>query len=368
MEGFLLLSARSFAISKMDRINLKFESQKDNFLPLTMTRSIYDLKVGVFTIREKWMQVAQNQNIEISFDKQEKSGVFQLNGDLLVPSHNTDLKKIIIIGSNPIQHGCRHLNKPSDILLHLQWAMLEDFNAIKHTIPFRSIPNHVQLSGENDLILHENCTIEPCFINTIDGPVVIDKGAHIMQGAMLRGPIYIGKNSIVKMGATLYQGTCIGDHCVIGGEVKNSIFHAYSNKSHHGYIGDSYIGEWCNLGAGTSCSNIRNTASPVKTYDMRTNEFFQASLKTGVIMGDHVRTAIHTAINSGTVMGPFSNIFEIQGLTPKFIPPFSWGGRSDQKYLIDKLILDVQRWQAMKGVEISTNTVDMIHKLYKNQQ
>jgi UDP-N-acetylglucosamine diphosphorylase/glucosamine-1-phosphate N-acetyltransferase len=352
----------------MDLINLNFETQKDNFLPLTMTRSIYDLKVGVFTIREKWMQVAQNQNVEISFDEQEKSGVFQLNGDLLVPSHNTDLKKIITIGSDPIQQGCRHLNKPSDLLLHLQWAMLEDFHTIKHTIPSRSIPNHVQLLGNHDLILHEKCTIEHCFMNTMDGPVVIDEGAHIMQGSMLRGPVYIGKNSVVKMGTTLYQGSCIGDYCVIGGEVKNSIFHAYSNKSHHGYIGDSYIGEWCNLGAGTSCSNISNAASPVKTYDMKTNEFVKPTLKLGVIMGDHVRTAIHTAINSGTVMGPFSNIFEIEGLTAKFIPAFSWGGSTGKKYAIDKLNGDVQRWQAMKGVQTSSNTLDMINNLYKNQQ
>jgi UDP-N-acetylglucosamine diphosphorylase/glucosamine-1-phosphate N-acetyltransferase len=351
----------------MDRINLNFEAQKDNFLPLTMTRSIYDLKVGVFTIREKWMQFAKNQHVEISFDQPVNDDIFQLNGDILIPAHHTDLKKIIALESNLVLNGCRFLKRPSDILVQLSSALKEDLQILKKTIPNRSIPNHVQFSGNHDLILHENCSTEPCFINTMDGPVVIDEGAHIMQGAMLRGPIYVGKNSTVKMGATLYQGTCIGDHCIIGGEIKNSIFHAYSNKSHHGYIGDSYIGEWCNLGAGTSCSNIRNTASPVNTYDMKTNEFVKASLKTGVIMGDHVRTAIHTAINSGTVVGPFSNIFDIQGLTPKFIPPFSWGGHSDQKYLIDKIIVDVQRWQALKGVETSSTTLDMIHKLYKNQ-
>jgi hypothetical protein len=101
---------------------------------------------------------------------------------------------------------------------------------------------------------------------------------------------------------------------------------------------------------------------------MKTNEFVRPTPKLGVIMGDHVKTAIHTAINSGTVVGPFSNIFEIQGLTPKFIPPFSWGGGSDQKYLIDKLIEDVKRWQAMKGIETSSNTLDMIDNLYKKQQ
>lgn len=368
MEGFLLPSKCSFAISKMDRINLKFETPKDDFLPLTMTRSIYDLKVGVFTLREKWIQVASNQNIEIGFDEEEKPGDFQWKGELFIPSHNTALKNIIAVGSDPIQKGSGYLRRPSDILLQLQSTLLEDFHTLKKTIPFRSTPNYVQLTGEHELILHENCIIEPCFINTTDGPVVIEEGAQIMQGAMLRGPVYVGKNSVVKMGATLYQGSCIGAHCVIGGEVKNSIFHAYSNKSHHGYIGDSYIGEWCNLGAGTGCSNISNTASPVKTYDMKTHEFLKGALKLGVIMGDHVRTAIHTAINSGTVIGPFSNIFDIQGLTPKFIPAFSWGGSTDQKYIINKLIEDVQRWQSMKGVETSSNTLDMIHKLYKNQQ
>ncbi|MEY4738830.1 MAG: hypothetical protein RLZZ05_214, partial [Bacteroidota bacterium] len=193
-------------------------------------------------------------------------------------------------------------------------------------------------------------------------PVMIDEDAYIMQGAMLRGPLYIGKRTVVKMGATLYAGTNIGNDCTVGGEIKNTILHAYSNKGHHGYLGDSYIGEWCNMGAGTSCSNLKNTAGELKAWNMDTSSFINAGKKAGILMGDHVKTAINTSFNSGTVIGGFSNVFNPTDMLPKYIAPFQWG--MEQQYDLEKLLEEVKRWMMMKGQEPTTSALESIKTHY----
>lgn len=166
------------------------------------------------------------------------------------------------------------------------------------------------------------------------------------------------------MGATIYGGTSIGEHCVIGGEIKNSIINSYSNKSHHGYIGDSYIGSWCNLGAGTTCSNVKNTLGEISVWNMKLNVFNTAGNKVGVFMGDYVRTAINTAINSGTVIGPFANIFEFSSISTKYIPPFAWGGKSTERYELEKLFTEMEKWMAAKGQTLDSIKKNSIRVLY----
>jgi UDP-N-acetylglucosamine diphosphorylase/glucosamine-1-phosphate N-acetyltransferase len=221
-------------------------------------------------------------------------------------------------------------------------------------------------SGSHDLLIHETAIIENCFINTSDGPVIIDEHAHVMCGAMLRGPIYIGKHSTVKMGAQLYGGTNIGVGCTVGGEIKNAVFLDYSNKSHHGYIGDSYIGKWCNLGAGTTGSNLKNTAGTVRVWDQSTAQYVDASNKAGVFMGNHVKTAINTSFKSGTVVSPFANIFSTKAsIAPKFIPMFAWGFDSNEYYRLDDLFKDINRWMKLKQQEMAENEKENIVQLYK---
>ncbi len=150
------------------------------------------------------------------------------------------------------------------------------------------------------------------------------------------------------MGATIYGGTSIGPNCIIGGEIKNTIFQGYSNKGHHGYIGDSFIGSWCNLGAGTSCSNFKNTGGMIKSWNIHKGAFEPAGTKCGVLMGDFCRTAINTAINSGTIMGVFANVFDAQTLSPKYIPSFSWGIKG-QSYEQEKILGEMMNWMSLKG-------------------
>lgn len=350
----------------MDPIKLIFPKREEGFNPLSLTRSILDLKVGIFTLREKWKRLASLQSQSITFDPENGSQHKVEFESFWIPSAATQFD--LLHQLDPESNGCSKFNRTWDIFPILNRSLKEDIEILGREMPRRKIPSNILTTGDHDIFLHENCQLEPCMINTNDGPVMIDDGALIMQGAMLRGPLYIGKNTTVKMGSMLYAGCSIGDSCIVGGEVKNSIFHAYTNKAHHGYIGDSYIGEFCNMGAGTSCSNLKNTAGKIKAWNMHSGQFEEAADKLGIIMGDHVRTAINTGFNSGTVIGPFSNIFNLNGLSPKYISPFSWGGGTAEKYKLENVIKDVDRWQVMKGLHPSQSIVDHIKNLYSKFQ
>ena len=171
-----------------------------------------------------------------------------------------------------------------------------------------------------------------------------------MEGSMIRGPVAICEGATIKMGAKIYGATTIGPYCIAGGEIKNSILFGNSNKAHDGYLGDSVIGEWCNLGAGTSNSNIKNNASDVMVWTPYGQ--VNAGKKFGAMIGDYSRTAINTSINTGTVIGSCWNVFG-QGLTPKYIPSFSWGSDGVERYKFEKALEDINNWMGLKHKQIS---------------
>jgi len=177
---------------------------------------------------------------------------------------------------------------------------------------------------------------------------------------MLRGPLSIGAGAVVKMGAAIYGGTTIGPGCVVGGEIKNSIFNAFSNKAHDGYIGDSVIGEWCNLGAGSTNSNIKNTAGVVKIWNNSDKQLINAGTKCGLLMGDYSRCAINTAFNTGTITDIFCNIFG-EPFPPKYIPDFTWG---KEKYLLEKVFSDIDNWKKLKGKKLEEKEKQQLEILY----
>ncbi len=334
--------------------------QKD-FYPLTLNRTFSELRTGLFSIRDRWVALATKLGIHINF-------VDELSADLsvsahLIPKHNLDLEALFL---NQLvdENNFIKINHLWELTTSNIELLLSDFSLIDSNQYLSDTPTKIMLTGNNPVLVHPSAKVDYCFINTENGPVLIDANAQIMSGAMLRGPVYIGEHAVVKMGTTLYEGSNIGRHCVIGGEIKNSIFHANSNKSHHGYIGDSYIGEWCNLGAGTSCSNLKNTAGKIKIWDMHKKAFRLANEKAGVFMGDFVRTAINTTINSGSVFGAFANVFTQSALTPKFIPPFSWSSESIHKYEIEKLFIELEKWMNMKGQAPSEELKSKIINLY----
>ena len=213
-----------------------------------------------------------------------------------------------------------------------------------------------------NIFVEEGAILENCILNASEGPIYIAKNSKIMDGAILRGPIFIDEGSIVKMGATIYGGTSIGKNCVVGGEIKNSIINNFSNKAHHGYLGDSIIGKWCNLGAGSSTSNVKNNGSDVMLQ--LANAELNAGNKFGLLMGDYSRSAINTSFNTGTVVGTCCNIFT-EGLTPKYIPNFSWGCKGE-RYELPKAFTDIENWKIMKGETLSKEERELLKNLYPN--
>ena len=219
-----------------------------------------------------------------------------------------------------------------------------------------------QIIHAYNIFVEEGAILENCILNASEGPIYIAKNCKIMDGAILRGPIFIDEGSIVKMGATIYGGTSIGKKCVVGGEIKNSIINNFSNKAHHGYLGDSIIGKWCNLGAGTSTSNVKNNGSDVMLQ--LANAELNAGNKFGLLMGDYSRSAINTSFNTGTVVGTCCNIFT-EGLTPKYIPNFSWGCKGE-RYELPKAFTDIENWKIMKGETLSKEERELLKNLYPN--
>ncbi|HAW52720.1 MAG TPA: glucose-1-phosphate thymidylyltransferase, partial [Flavobacteriales bacterium] len=178
--------------------------------------------------------------------------------------------------------------------------------------------------GDN-VFIHKNASVNASILNSKSGPIIIDEGAEVMEGCMIHGPFYLGKHSVLKMGAKIYGPTSIGEYSKVGGEVNNSVINSYSNKAHDGFLGNSVIGQWCNLGADSNNSNLKNDYSIVKLWDYEKSSFVRSGLQfLGLIMGDHSKCGINTMFNTGTVVGVSSNIYGA-GFQPNFIPSFSWG-------------------------------------------
>jgi UDP-N-acetylglucosamine diphosphorylase/glucosamine-1-phosphate N-acetyltransferase len=206
-------------------------------------------------------------------------------------------------------------------------AILDDFTLLTKNRNSKPVSESNQIIGPiENLYLEEGVKMECCTLNVSNGPIYIGSNTEVMEGSMLRGPIAIGPDSIVKMCAKIYGPSSFGPGCRVGGEITRSIFFANSNKAHDGYLGDSVIGEWCNLGADTNNSNLKNNYSEVKLWDYETERFEKTGQQfVGLIMGDHSKCAINTMFNTGTVVGAFANVYGA-GFPRNFIPDFSWGG------------------------------------------
>ncbi|MBX3256066.1 MAG: glucose-1-phosphate thymidylyltransferase [Chitinophagaceae bacterium] len=218
-----------------------------------------------------------------------------------------------------------------------------------------------QVLNSTSVFIEEGAEMEYCCINATTGPVYIGGNAVIMEGSLIRGPFAAGEGAVVKMGSKIYGATTVGPYCTAGGEIKNSILMGYSNKAHDGYLGDSVIGEWCNIGAGTSNSNVRNDAGTVMVAD-ESGEKKEVGLKCGLLMGDYTRSAINTSFNTGTFAGIASGIFG-SGLAPKYLPNFTWG--YSEKYRFDKAMEHINNWKRLKNADLSLADIQILEHLYK---
>lgn len=366
-----------------------------NLFPFTLTRQIQDIRVGIFTIREKWehsLGLASYDKFEEDYKDLERSvHIPDIVGDdliYLVHGNVIPTKKIIrqvkklkageflsvpekesvvyciskkeVLDENRIKVGrpveveetIKEINFPWNIFGLNAWAIAQDFAFITEGRKSQKISATNNVSNPDNVFIEKGAVVECSYLNAQEGPIYIGKNAQVMEGSMLRGPLAVCDGAVVKMGAKIYGGTTIGPNSVVAGEIKNSVIFGHSNKAHDGYMGDSVIGEWCNWGAGTTNSNMKNNASAVLVWTP--GGPVNVGLKCGVLMGDYCRTAINTSINTGTVMGACAHVFG-NGLTPRHIPSFSWGSDGLQRYGFDKALTHIKNWKELKGATLTSS-------------
>ena len=340
----------------MNEIFLDDQSIRERFYPFTLTRHVADMRVGITTIREKWERVF---GVRTTDDRGATEGIKKIPANL-IPSK--EMAEHILAGKDLTDLPVRQIEYPWHIFqMNDEWVRL-DFELLTRNKRSEPISQTNKTISPGSIFVEEGAKVEYAMLNASGGPIYIGKDAEIMEGAMIRGPVAICDHAVVKMGATIYGATTIGPGTVVGGEIKNAVFFGYSNKGHGGYIGDSVIGEWCNLGAGTCNSNIKNNAGRVKVWNEFQKQFHFAGTKCGVLMGDYVQTAINSSLNTGTVIGTCVNIFG-EGLTTKFVPSFSWGRGG--KYELEKALENIERWKKLKNQTISSNEIRILKHIFE---
>jgi len=332
------------------------ENEREELFPFTHTRHTADIRIGILTIREKWALLGE----EVSIHEADEGINIAAN---IIPTKKNYLYLVDSAKNNRAVSATEDImiiQKPWNIFQYNDEALRNDFELLTAGRTSAGLSKTNQAVHPENIFIEEGASVEYCIINASDGPVYIGKNAEIMEGCLLRGPLSIGENSKLKMGTKIYGATTIGPGCVAGGEIKNSVLFANSNKAHDGYLGDSVLGEWCNLGAGTSNSNVKNTGAAVGYIIAKDRPAEYAGNKAGLLMGDYSRCAINTSFNTGTVVGVCCNIFD-EKMPPKCVENFSWG---QERYIFDKAIKDIDNWKKMKNNSITDPEIKMLKELY----
>jgi UDP-N-acetylglucosamine diphosphorylase/glucosamine-1-phosphate N-acetyltransferase len=377
--------------------------QPENLYPFTLTRQIQDIRIGILTIREKWERWLglpsfdkwedDYKDIEncIRIDKNIGNDVFLMihgnvlptpklikaisklkDGEFISVNGNTGIvfrftkkeviepHKIKVSRSVTINDKIQALQYPWEIFQWNAEAIQQDFELITANRKSQSISKTNTVIKPSNIFIEKGAKVEHSILNASTGPIYIGKNAEVMEGCMIRGAFALCERSVLKMGSKVY-GASIGPSCSAAGEIKNSVMFGYSNKAHDGYLGDSVIGEWCNLGAGTSNSNLKNNAGEIRIWTPKGQ--VSAGNKCGVFMGDYSRTMINTSLNTGTVIGVCCNVFGA-GLTPKYLSSFSWGNDGIDRYEFDKAINDIDNWKKLKGKKITKKEKSILKHIF----
>lgn len=373
-----------------------------DLLPLTFTRPVAELRMGILTFAERWKLIFQTEKIsyltrrylseKYTLQNEEENVfinpayfpnqdfIFQLKnlkfgeafyyqGELVAAKTtlenfqlNNFVKKL------DITFESFHIQYPWDLFTYNSEAITYDFQLITQGRKSCTLSNTVRIIGDpSQLFVEEGAVAECAILNTKEGPIYLGKNSEIMEGAMIRGSFALGTGSKINMGAKVYGGTTVGPYSKVGGEVNNIIILGYSNKGHDGFVGNSVIGEWCNLGADTNSSNLKNNYAEVKLWNYTKQKFIKSGLQfAGMIMGDHSKSAINTQFNTGTVVGVSANIFT-SGFPPNIIKSFSWGGKSESpNFKLEQVFEVAERTMKRRGIELSEQDKKIIEYIYNN--
>lgn len=335
---------------------------RNALLPFTFTRPVADIRIGILTIREKWerylqtttttlteeylsqkfpmVEMEQNIMINASFLPNEilveliknlepKQAIFK--ADEVVAFFSEDSQEEVDFDTYEIielEEDCLFVANTWDIFAKNDQAIREDFELLTEDRISEPIPKSVNVISPENIFIEVGAKLEYVTLNASSGPIYIGADSEIMEGSMIRGPFALCEHAQVKLGTKVYGATTVGPHSRIGGEVNNSVLFGYSNKGHDGFLGNSVLGEWCNIGADSNNSNLKNNYDEVKLWDYEKGGFSPTGLQfCGLMMGDHSKCGINTMFNTGTVIGVSTNIFG-SGFPRNFVPSFSWGGAS----------------------------------------
>ena len=373
--------------------------ERSQLLPFTYIRPVAELRIGIDTLREKWE----------AFLGQECSFATQNYLSSKYPLHNADLNyfinptyiptrslaiqvknlkenQVLIFDSNPVafcttnsilpsdtsgfneidvEQELIQIKNCSDLFVHNAEVLAQDFKRLTKDRMSQVLGDTNRVINPEQVFVEPGARVSCAILNASEGPIFIGADAQIMEGSMLRGPLAICKNSVVKMGAKIYGGTTIGPNAKVGGELNNVLFLGNSNKGHDGFLGNAVIGEWCNIGAATDASNLKNNYSKIRIWDYVSENFAKTELQfCGLLMGDYSRCGIHSMFNTATVIGVNSNVFGT-GFPRTFIPSYSYGGAQGfQTYAFAKAMESNNAMMERKGSKLTDHDIQILETIF----
>jgi UDP-N-acetylglucosamine diphosphorylase/glucosamine-1-phosphate N-acetyltransferase len=373
---------------------------RNALLPFTFTRPVADIRIGILTIREKWekylgsttttlteeylmekypmVEMEQNIMINASFLpnailvdliqnlEQNQAVVF---GDEIVAFYTNDTQEEVDFEQYDLvvyEGEFLRIENTWDIFSKNDRAIREDFELLTEDRVSQPIPKSVNVIAPENIFIEAGAKLEFVTLNASTGPIYIGANAEIMEGSVIRGPFALCESGRVKLATKVYGATTVGPHSVIGGEVNNSVLFGYSNKGHDGFLGNSVLGEWCNIGADSNNSNLKNNYEEVRLWSYETEGFAKTGLQfCGLMMGDHSKCGINTMFNTGTVVGVSANIFGA-GFPRNFVPSYSWGGASGfSTYITSKAFQTAKIVMARRNVEFTDQDAAILTHVFE---
>jgi UDP-N-acetylglucosamine diphosphorylase/glucosamine-1-phosphate N-acetyltransferase len=369
-------------------------------LPFTFTRPVADILIGILTIRQKWemylgsttttlteeylsekfpmVEMEQNVMINASFLPNPtlvemiqglKSNQAIFKGDEVIAFFTNDEQEQVDFDTYEIidySEDCLTVQNTWDIFAKNDAALRADFELLTEDRKSQPIPKSVNVIAPENIFIEEGAKLEFVTLNASTGPIYIGKDTEIMEGSVIRGPFALCEGAGVKLASKVYGATTVGPYSKIGGEVNNSVLFAYSNKGHDGFLGNSVLGEWCNIGADSNNSNLKNNYEEVKLWSYETEGFAKTGLQfCGLMMGDHSKCGINTMFNTGTVVGVSANIFG-SGFPRNFVPSFSWGGAGGfTTYTTSKAFATAKLVMSRRNVEFDEKEQTILEHIFE---
>jgi UDP-N-acetylglucosamine diphosphorylase/glucosamine-1-phosphate N-acetyltransferase len=373
---------------------------RNALLPFTFTRPVADIRIGILTLREKWENYLGSTTTTVTEEYlMDKFPMVEMEENVMINAsflpnpilvewiQNLQIKQAIVFEEEIVafytqdtqeeidfdqyklltfEGELQCIENTWDIFAKNDRAIRDDFELLTADRISQPIPKSVNVIAPENIFIEEGAQLEFVTLNASSGPIYIGKNSEIMEGSVIRGPFALCESGRVKLATKVYGATTVGPHSVIGGEVNNSVLFGYSNKGHDGFLGNSVLGEWCNIGADSNNSNLKNNYEEVRLWSYETEGFAKTGLQfCGLMMGDHSKCGINTMFNTGTVVGVSANIFGA-GFPRNFVPSFSWGGAAGfSTYLTQKAFQTAKIVMARRNVEFTEQDAAILTHVFE---